>query len=410
MDPYSPVLASWLRHVPLQAEDVFLLARRIAESLASAQATGQTFGDLHPDNIEMSPSVELRRGSSHRENERLYLAPEQLRGGEPDLRSDVFSYGVIVREMIAAATTGSALLDSVRDRVVARCLAEDPEQRWQNAREVVAELDRIAGRKSTRDLYLVIVTPDGSQHPVEAPAEIEIGEFTGELLEGLQLPRVIAEGEPTLWQLHDVDTARMLRHGATLEENGVRYGHHIAMRRIVLAGGSPERSTVKEDFLVSARGRRASLATPPEVSSSVKFTVSHPKKIQPGKWQTLLAYAHLPSLTQEVQSMSRQRLGPLSTRNYSDSHAAVDPVIARGAEVRIVPQAPGCRFNPPSAVFLWLEDIQCARVPPAGRSGSAKLSIRGRRLWFRVLLRWAHSDSRGAYPGAADEPGSGRCN
>ena len=62
MDPYSPVLASWLRHVPLQAEDVFLLARRIAESLASAQATGQTFGDLHPDNIEMSPSVELRRG------------------------------------------------------------------------------------------------------------------------------------------------------------------------------------------------------------------------------------------------------------------------------------------------------------------------------------------------------------
>jgi hypothetical protein len=51
---------------------------------------------------------------------------------------------------------------------------------------------------------------------------------------------------------------------------------------------------------------------------------------------------------------------PLSIRNYSDSHTAVNPVIARGAEVRIVPQAPGCRFNPPSAVFLWLEDTQCA--------------------------------------------------
>ena len=242
MDPYSPVLASWLRHVPLQAEDVFLLARRIAESLASAQATGQAFGDLHPENIGMSPSVELRRSSARRENERLYFAPEQLRGGDPDLRSDVFSYGVIVREMIAAATAGSALLDSVRDRVVARCLAEDPEQRWQTAKEIVAELHRIASRKSTLDLYLVIVAPDGSQHPVEAPDDIEIGEFTGELLEGLQLPRVTAEGDPTLWQLHDVDTARLLRHGATLEENGVRDGHHIAMRRFVLAGGSPERA------------------------------------------------------------------------------------------------------------------------------------------------------------------------
>jgi hypothetical protein len=34
----------------------------------------------------------------------------------------------------------------------------------------------------------------------------------------------------------------------------------------------------------------------------------------------------------------------------------MNQTIARGAEIVVVPELPGCHFNPPRASFLWLED------------------------------------------------------
>jgi eukaryotic-like serine/threonine-protein kinase len=95
-----------------------------------------------------------------------YMAPEQLEGKEADRRTDIFAFGAVLYEMAtgrkAFSGASQALLiseimrndppplSSVRpmsppalDRVVKKCLAKDPEDRWQNAADLGSELQWI---------------------------------------------------------------------------------------------------------------------------------------------------------------------------------------------------------------------------------------------------------------------------
>ena len=92
-----------------------------------------------------------------------YMAPEQLEGRDADARTDVFAFGAVLYEMLtgtkafAGATQASviaailehqpasltAVLPSVPaalDRVVTRCLAKDPDERWQSTADLASEL------------------------------------------------------------------------------------------------------------------------------------------------------------------------------------------------------------------------------------------------------------------------------
>ena len=88
-----------------------------------------------------------------------YLAPEVLQGKDADARSDIFALGAVLHEMICGkpAFTGksqlgvlTAILEKEPERilevsrpiehVVHTCLAKDPAERWQSAREVAREL------------------------------------------------------------------------------------------------------------------------------------------------------------------------------------------------------------------------------------------------------------------------------
>ena len=96
-----------------------------------------------------------------------YMAPEQLEGKESDERSDIFSFGAMLYETITGrkafqgssqASLIAALMSTdpppvsmaqpmaspALDRVVRKCLAKSPDDRWQSARDLLSELQWIA--------------------------------------------------------------------------------------------------------------------------------------------------------------------------------------------------------------------------------------------------------------------------
>jgi serine/threonine protein kinase/Tol biopolymer transport system component len=96
-----------------------------------------------------------------------FMAPEVLQGREADARSDIFSFGCVLFEMITGRrafegksqlSVASAILEkepepvtmiqpmapAALDHVVGDCLAKDPESRWQSAADVARELRWIA--------------------------------------------------------------------------------------------------------------------------------------------------------------------------------------------------------------------------------------------------------------------------
>ena len=96
-----------------------------------------------------------------------YMAPEQVEGQEADARTDIFAFGALVYEMItgerafkgnSTASLIAAILyvqtdpmstiqpttPSALDRVVTKCLAKDPDDRWYSAHDLTDELRWIA--------------------------------------------------------------------------------------------------------------------------------------------------------------------------------------------------------------------------------------------------------------------------
>ena len=188
-------LEARLRKGPIPIEEALQIAIQIASALDAAHRRGMVHRDLKPGNVMLTRSgaklldfglakMNEASGLSGTELTQLtaaqpitvqgtilgtlqYMSPEQLEGKEADARSDIFSFGAMLYEMItgrkgfagasqasliaAVMTTAPPPVSTIQpmaspalDRLVRRCLAKSPDDRWQNAGDLLSDLQWIA--------------------------------------------------------------------------------------------------------------------------------------------------------------------------------------------------------------------------------------------------------------------------
>ena len=191
---------------PLSTEQVLRHGIEIANALNKAHRQKIVHRDLKPSNIMMTKSgtklldfglaklggelvVQARDGVSALQTEAKeltaagtilgtlqYMSPEQLEGAEVDERTDIFSFGSVLYEMATGkkafsgksqASLISAILKEeptpisevqplsppALDHIIKKCLAKDPDERWQNAYDIASEL-KWTGEASSQSIRI----------------------------------------------------------------------------------------------------------------------------------------------------------------------------------------------------------------------------------------------------------------
>ena len=191
---------------PMPVDQAITLGVQICEALDAAHKKGIVHRDLKPANILLTkagvklldfglaklstPSGSVVLSGAHQSGPAdqatmaaltgahtvvgtpQYMAPEQIEGKEVDARTDIFAFGCVLYELLTGqrafegksastvmasvlATTPKPLAELVPltppalDRIVSRCLAKDPDERWQTIRDVASEL-RWVGQGGSR--------------------------------------------------------------------------------------------------------------------------------------------------------------------------------------------------------------------------------------------------------------------
>jgi serine/threonine protein kinase/Tfp pilus assembly protein PilF len=153
-------IAARLKSGPLPVKTAVLYASQIAAALVEAHGKGIVHRDLKPGNVMIAKSGikvldfglaksgqdETLTASQMVMGTPAYMAPEQREGKPADSRSDIYSFGCILYEMLTGGriTSQRRRIPSRRlEKIVSRCLEEDPENRWQSVAELERELDAV---------------------------------------------------------------------------------------------------------------------------------------------------------------------------------------------------------------------------------------------------------------------------
>jgi eukaryotic-like serine/threonine-protein kinase len=220
--------------VRLSAERLLEIGAAVASALRAAHAAGVVHRDLKPENVMLTtdgtvkvidfgvarltePSVPT--GSQPPRSRTItrhgmvmgttpYMAPEQVRGQPADARTDLFALGLLLHE----AATGERAFDGPTDAdvfaailrstppelstrrpdlppalsgLIARCLAKEPERRYQSAREVEEALLAIHRRLASGDREAPALEPGGLRPTEEVPLAGPAAETDGTALRPL---------------------------------------------------------------------------------------------------------------------------------------------------------------------------------------------------------------------------------
>ncbi|MBZ5535575.1 MAG: protein kinase [Acidobacteriia bacterium] len=187
-------LADRLRRQPLELEESIDFALQVADALVEAHLHGIIHRDIKPQNIMITPKNQIKvldfglakevvgntptkdgsaTASFATEPGLLmgtapYMSPEQVQGKPVDARSDIFSFGGVLYEMLAGrrafgGESGIAIVTAIlRDEptpldgvppelagVVSRCLQKDPAMRYTQVSDVKSALERLRNATAT---------------------------------------------------------------------------------------------------------------------------------------------------------------------------------------------------------------------------------------------------------------------
>jgi len=182
---------------PQSVEEAVRLATQIADALDAAHRKGVVHRDLKPANIMVTSEGSIKlldfglakqvaRSSvtTTLETETLegtvmgtaaYMSPEQARGQTLDARSDIFSFGAVLYELLSgrrafqaenAIATMAAILHkepappdapAALEAIVKRCLAKPPDQRFQTMADVRTALQQVSSKPADKQPSIAVL-------------------------------------------------------------------------------------------------------------------------------------------------------------------------------------------------------------------------------------------------------------
>src|SRR5262245_35220137 len=191
----GPTLASKLESGPMPVAEALQIAHQIAGALAAAHEHGIVHRDLKPANVKITPQGAVKvldfglakdfpgarqdsRGTRAVGTTELltvagtilgtaaYMSPEQAAGKEANTQSDIFSFGIVLYEMLCGRrpfngqTTAEVMADILKgqpepprrvraaiseplERIVLKCLQRSPESRYASGAELQHDLEQL---------------------------------------------------------------------------------------------------------------------------------------------------------------------------------------------------------------------------------------------------------------------------
>jgi Tol biopolymer transport system component len=253
---------------PLPTRKAIDFATQIARGLSAAHEKGIVHRDLKPENLFITKDgrvkildfglAKLTSGETLAEADTNtrdmpgtdagkvlgtvgYMSPEQVRAKPVDQRSDIFSFGAVLYEMLSGrrAFRGASAVETMNailkedppevtetgrtlppalERIVGHCLEKNPEERFQSALDVAFDLEQLSGSVTTQ---AALVSPEERRLPgwrsaalVLAAIALAVSAFVAGRRQGAVLP--LPDFRPITFQRGAVGNARFAADGRSI--------------------------------------------------------------------------------------------------------------------------------------------------------------------------------------------------